>query len=56
VGSATAQTICSGSTTNVALNSTVIGTTYSWTAAIQTAPTAGTITGFSGTQNTIAQV
>ncbi|MFB0904093.1 MAG: T9SS type A sorting domain-containing protein [Nonlabens sp.] len=56
VGSATAQTICSGSTTNVVLNSTVTGTTYSWTAAIQTSPTAGTITGFSnGTQNTIAQ-
>ncbi len=56
VGSATPQTICSGSTTSVALNSTVIGTTYTWTAAIQTTPTAGTITGFSnGTQNTIAQ-
>jgi hypothetical protein len=56
VGSAIAQTICSGSTTNVVLNSTVTGTTYSWTAAIQTSPTAGTITGFSnGTQNTIVQ-
>ncbi|MFE3870907.1 PKD-like domain-containing protein [Flavobacterium sp. ZS1P70] len=56
VGSATAQTICSGLTTSVTLNSTVIGTTYSWTAAIQTSPTAGTITGFSnGTQNTIVQ-
>ncbi|SEA91110.1 hypothetical protein SAMN05443667_111142 [Flavobacterium gillisiae] len=48
IGSATAQTICSGSATNVALNSTVIGTTFTWTAAIQTNPTAGTITGFSG--------
>jgi hypothetical protein len=28
MGSATAQTICSGSTTNIALNSTVIGSTY----------------------------
>jgi hypothetical protein len=56
VGSATAQTICSGSTTNIALNSTVIGTTFTWIAAVQTAPTAGTITGFSnGTQNTITQ-
>ncbi|MFE3846811.1 PKD-like domain-containing protein [Flavobacterium sp. LB3P45] len=56
VGSTIAQTICSGSTTNVVLNSTVTGTTYSWTAAIQTSPTAGTITGFSnGTQNTIVQ-
>ncbi|TDD75178.1 immunoglobulin domain-containing protein [Flavobacterium caseinilyticum] len=56
VGSAIAQTICSGSTTNVALNSAVTGTTYSWTAAIQTSPTEGTITGFSnGTQNTIVQ-
>ena len=56
MGSATAQTICSGSTTNIALNSTVIGTTFTWMAAVQTAPTAGTITGFSnGTQNTITQ-
>jgi hypothetical protein len=51
VGSATHQTICSGSTTNVALNSTVIGTTFTWIAAIQTAPTAA-ITGFSnGSKN-----
>lgn len=56
VGSAIAQTICSGSATNVVLNSNVTGTTYSWTAAIQTTPTGGTITGFSnGTQNTIVQ-
>ncbi|MBP2282906.1 hypothetical protein H4V97_001224 [Flavobacterium sp. CG_23.5] len=56
VGSATAQTICSGSTTSVALTSTVTGTTYAWIAAIQTAPTGGSISGFSnGTQNTIAQ-
>jgi hypothetical protein len=56
VGSATAQTICSGSTTNIALNSTVIGTTFTWVATVQTAPTAGTITGFSnGSVNTITQ-
>jgi len=56
VGSATAQTICSGSTTNLVLNSNVTNTTYSWIAAIQTAPTGGSISGFSnGTQNTITQ-
>jgi hypothetical protein len=32
-GSAIAQTVCSGSSTNVALNSTVTGNIY-WTAAI----------------------
>jgi hypothetical protein len=49
VGSATAQTICSAATTSVALSSTTpaAGTTYTWTAAIQTTPTGGTITGFS---------
>ena len=47
VGSASPQTICSGATTSVALSSTLAGTTYTWTAAIQTAPTGGTITGFS---------
>ncbi len=43
VGSASAQTICSGDTTSIVLNSTVPGTTYTWTAA----NTAGTVTGFS---------
>jgi hypothetical protein len=53
MGSATAQTICSGSTTNIALNSTVIGhSVHGWQP--QTAPTAA-ITGFSnGTQNTVS--
>jgi hypothetical protein len=58
VGSATAQTICSAGTTSVALSSTtpVAGTTYAYTAAIQTTPTGGTITGQgSGTANPIAQ-
>ena len=45
VGSATAQTICSGDQSNVSLNSTVSGTTFKWTVAILTVPTAGTITG-----------
>jgi hypothetical protein len=52
IGSAVAQTICSGSATNVALNSTVIGTTFTWTAAVQTTPTNGTITGFSANSGT----
>ena len=47
VGSASSQTICGGTASNVALSSTVTGTTYTWTAAIQTAPSGGTITGFS---------
>ncbi len=47
VGSASPQTICSGQTTNIPLSSTVAGSTFSWTAAIQTAPSGGTITGFS---------
>jgi len=46
-GSASAATICSGQTTSVALNSTVAGSSFTWTAAIQTTPTGGTITGFS---------
>ena len=46
-GSASPQTICSGTTSSVDLNSTVGGTTFSWTAAIQTSPLGGTITGFS---------
>lgn len=56
VGSASPQTICSAGTSNIALNSTVIGTTFSWTAALQTTPTGGTITGFSNsTGATITQ-
>lgn len=43
VGSASAATICNGSTTNVALNSNVTGTSFTWTAALQS----GTVTGFS---------
>ncbi|MBK9398508.1 MAG: hypothetical protein IPN55_15210 [Saprospiraceae bacterium] len=41
------QTICDETASNIALNSTVTGTTYTWSAAIQTTPTGGTITGFS---------
>ncbi|MBP6073408.1 MAG: T9SS type B sorting domain-containing protein, partial [Flavobacterium sp.] len=55
--------ICTGSTVSVALSTPTTGTapvTYSWTAAILTNPTAGTITGFSsdntGTLNTISQI
>ncbi len=44
IGSASPQTICSGETTSVALNSTVPGTTYSWTA---TQFSGGTISGYS---------
>jgi hypothetical protein len=47
VGSATAQSLCSGTAGSVALNSTVAGTTFTWTAAIQTSPSGGTVTGFS---------
>ena len=47
VGSASPQTICDETASNIALNSTVTGTTYTWSAAIQTTPTGGTITGFS---------
>ena len=57
-GSASAQTICSGGTTSVTLNATTpaAGTTYAYTAAIQTTPTGGTITGqAAGTANPIAQ-
>jgi hypothetical protein len=44
VGSASAQTICSGFTTNVALNSTVPASTFTWTA---TQLSGAVITGFS---------
>ncbi|MBS4042710.1 MAG: PKD domain-containing protein [Chitinophagaceae bacterium] len=58
VGSATAQSICSGTATNVALNSTVPVTTFTWTAA-QISGVASSITGFSdctsGCGTTIAQ-
>jgi hypothetical protein len=47
-GSATAQTICSGSTTNVVLNSTLA--VQHLDCSIQTTPT-GTITGFSDTSS-----
>ncbi|WP_198666921.1 HYR domain-containing protein [Taibaiella helva] len=54
-GTAVAQTICSGAATNIALNADVSGTTFSWTAALQS----GVVTGFSdcstGCGNTIAQ-
>ncbi|MBK9256195.1 MAG: hypothetical protein IPM42_11965 [Saprospiraceae bacterium] len=46
-GSASPQTICSGGTSSVDLNSTVSGTEFTWTAAIQTTPAGGTLTGFS---------
>ncbi len=47
IGSASNQTICNARTSSVALNSTVSGTTYTWTSVITTIPTGGTITGFS---------
>ena len=54
--------ICTGSTTSIAITSPTTGTapvTFNWTASILTAPTAGTITGFSsdntGTLNIISQ-
>ncbi|WP_228479171.1 LamG-like jellyroll fold domain-containing protein [Flavobacterium soyangense] len=47
-GSASNQTICNARTSSVALNSTISGTTFTWTAGLITTPTGGTITGFSG--------
>ncbi|WP_396164027.1 PKD-like domain-containing protein, partial [Flavobacterium sp.] len=54
--------ICTGSTTSIAITTPTTGTapvTFNWTASILTAPTAGTITGFSsdntGTLNIISQ-
>jgi len=41
------QTICSGASFSRTPTSNIAGTTYTWTAAITTAPTSGTITGFS---------
>jgi hypothetical protein len=56
VGSGSPASICSGATTNIGLSSNVSGTTYTWTAAIQTTPAGGTITGFSnGSGTPIAQ-
>ncbi|HLO45553.1 MAG TPA: PKD-like domain-containing protein, partial [Leadbetterella sp.] len=46
------QTICSGTAFSRTPTSNIAGTTYTWTAAITSAPTSGTITGF--TNNTIA--
>ena len=46
------QTICSGASFSRTPTSNITGTTYTWTAAITTAPTAGTITGF--TNNAVA--
>ena len=52
VGSASPQTICTGGITNIALNSTIAGTTFTWTAT----QISGTATGFSsGSGTTIAQ-
>ena len=44
VGSATPQTICSGATSSVALNSTIVGTTFTYTATLLS----GTVAGFNG--------
>jgi hypothetical protein len=50
------QSICSGTASSIALTSTIPGSTFSWTAAILTTPTGGTITGFSnGNGSSIAQ-
>jgi hypothetical protein len=46
-GSATSQAICSNTSANVTLNSTVAGTTFTWTASLITIPAGGTVTGFS---------
>ena len=52
-GSANPETICSGSTSNVVLNSNISGTTFTWTAALFS----GTVSGFSnGNGSTIAQL
>ena len=42
VGSASAPTICSGYPANILLNSTVAGTTFSWTASV----ISGSVTGY----------
>ncbi|NBA85477.1 hypothetical protein GVN16_06870, partial [Emticicia sp. CRIBPO] len=47
VASATGTTICSGETFSVTPTTSITGTKYTWTAAIQTAPTGGTLTGLS---------
>ncbi len=53
VGSASPQTICSGTDSRVDLSSSISGTTFAWTAAQQSG---ATITGFgSGSGTTIAQ-
>jgi hypothetical protein len=55
VGSASPETICTGSTTNVTLNSDISGSTYVWAATLQS----GSVTGFADCNlacgNTIAQ-
>ncbi|GAB1451516.1 hypothetical protein MASR2M47_15720 [Draconibacterium sp.] len=57
VGSASAQTICSGDTTNIVLNSTVPGTTYTWTVAKVSGSTInGTAACNSGCDTIIRQV
>ena len=62
IATPTSRTICSGENSSIALSPDVTGTatvTYKWTASITTAPTSGTITGFSddisGTLTSIAQ-
>ncbi|HCY41046.1 MAG TPA: hypothetical protein DHV48_06775, partial [Prolixibacteraceae bacterium] len=53
VGSASPQTICSGTATSIALSSTIASSTFTWTAAQQSG---ATITGFvDGSGTTIAQ-
>lgn len=52
VGSAVDKSICSGTGTSIPLISTVSGTTFTWTAAITTVPTSGTISGFSASSGT----
>ena len=56
VGSASAQAICSGLASSIALNSTITGTTFTYTAALLS----GTVTGYSecsaGCGTSIAQV
>ena len=47
VNSAAAKTICSNSAVGYTITSLTTGATFTWTASLLTAPTGGTITGFS---------
>ena len=47
ISSASTKTICNNSLVNYTISSATTGTTFTWTASVFSAPTGGTITGFS---------